>query len=520
MAVPTLGITQDSYQAGPVLTVAIGQAIPAGGTHFILISGYSGSVLALSSITDSKGNTYTIDANSAPSQSAWSVVVAHANITTALTATDDLTITYAQGWTLLLVQGLAYATAVEPAYAVGVNHTSGSAVQSQPVTFEVGQDGISFATHNVANQTSTVTGFTKLGADVGYTYGYLVQACSYIDSAAADSETATYTWSGGNAANGEIVGFAITPVKTVPSAPTNAAAVAGAESATVTYDAPASDGGDPITSYTATSDPGGFTHSTPDGTVAPIVVAGLDDFTQYTFTVHATNIIGDGPESAPSNPVTPNPDQPPGAPTNVIALPGDQQATVTYDAPANDGGTSIVSYTATSDPGGFTATQVSTVPVALTVHGLTNGIEYTFTVHADNEYYTGPESDPSPGVFPIPPPPNPATTPDQQDWVSAAQSTFAPQKVITNVEVTGANIEILPAGLYQLGQLVVAVEAGQTADEVIVSVDNSEYLILPYPASGTVFDLRGVRNRGGPVQVSQGPAGQKCYVTLYYSEPS
>jgi len=41
------------------------------------------------------------------------------------------------------------------------------------------------------------------------------------------------------------------------------------------------------------------------------VVTGLTDGTTYTFTVHATNALGNGPESQPSNPVTPTPPPPP-----------------------------------------------------------------------------------------------------------------------------------------------------------------------------------------------------------------
>lgn len=92
-----------------------------------------------------------------------------------------------------------------------------------------------------------------------------------------------------------------TPV--APSAPImELAARASATSATVEFDPSASDGGSPITGYTATSSPGGLT-----GTSAgsPITVAGLTTGTAYTFTVKATNAVGDSVASAASNSVTP-----------------------------------------------------------------------------------------------------------------------------------------------------------------------------------------------------------------------
>lgn len=88
-----------------------------------------------------------------------------------------------------------------------------------------------------------------------------------------------------------------------PGAPTIGTATAGNASASVTFTAP-TDPGVPatITSYTATSSPGGFTGT---GSASPITVSGLTNGTAYTFTVTATNSTGTGPASAASNSVTP-----------------------------------------------------------------------------------------------------------------------------------------------------------------------------------------------------------------------
>ena len=56
-----------------------------------------------------------------------------------------------------------------------------------------------------------------------------------------------------------------------------------------------------VTSYRAISTPGGLTAT---GTGSPLTVTGLTALTVYTFTVRATNIVGNGPESAASNAVT------------------------------------------------------------------------------------------------------------------------------------------------------------------------------------------------------------------------
>jgi hypothetical protein len=87
-----------------------------------------------------------------------------------------------------------------------------------------------------------------------------------------------------------------------PGAPTIGTATAGNAQATVTFTAPGSQGGGPITGYRATSTPGGITAT---GAASPITVTGLTNGTAYTFTVAAQNAGGFGPESAASNSVTP-----------------------------------------------------------------------------------------------------------------------------------------------------------------------------------------------------------------------
>lgn len=87
-----------------------------------------------------------------------------------------------------------------------------------------------------------------------------------------------------------------------PAAPAAPTATPGDGQATSNVPA-APSGGSPVTSYTVTASPGGRT-ATASGP-GPVVVGGLDNGTTYTFTATATNRVGTGPPSAPSNPVTP-----------------------------------------------------------------------------------------------------------------------------------------------------------------------------------------------------------------------
>lgn len=179
---------------------------------------------------------------------------------------------------------------------------------------------------------------------------------------------------------------------TVPGAPTIGTATPGNAQASVSFTAPASNGGAAITSYTVTSSPGGITGT---GSASPITVTGLTNGTAYSFTVAATNIVGTGASSSASNSVTPK--TVPSAPTIGTATRGNAQASVTFTAPASNGGAAITSYTVTSSPGGITANGSSS---PITVTGLTNGTAYTFTVAATNIAGTGAVSSASNSVTP------------------------------------------------------------------------------------------------------------------------
>ncbi|MGA1581468.1 MAG: fibronectin type III domain-containing protein [Luminiphilus sp.] len=134
------------------------------------------------------------------------------------------------------------------------------------------------------------------------------------------------------------------PAATAPDAPVVGSVVAGDGQVTVNF-TPGYANGSAITSFTATSNPGGLTATC---AASPCTVTGLTNGTAYTFTVTATNSAGTSNPSVASSPVTAAAAvTAPGVPTGVTATAGNAQATVSWTAPSSNG-SAVTGYTATA----------------------------------------------------------------------------------------------------------------------------------------------------------------------------
>ena len=237
-------------------------------------------------------------------------------------------------------------------------------------------------------------------------------------------------------------------VNAVPGAPTGVTTVTGNAQATVSWTAPASNGGAAITGYTVTDSPGGAQCTTTGATSC--IVTGLTNGTSYTFTVTATNSAGTtSAASTASAAVTPSaPAVSPGSPTGVTATAADAQATVSWTAPASNGGAAITSYTATAvedNTQSCTTGDGSTLTCSVT--GLTNDTAYTFTVTATNSAGTSAASTASAAVTPS------AASALSNSVTPVAPVPAAPATPVPTLPLFGLGILVSLLGLFGLRKL-------------------------------------------------------------------
>ena len=93
-------------------------------------------------------------------------------------------------------------------------------------------------------------------------------------------------------------------------------------------------------------------------------------------------------EAAPSAAPTKATAGAPVPPTNVLAVPADRSAPVSWTPPASSGSSPIASYTATASPGGANCRSLASGPSSCTITGLANGTTYSVIVTATNATLT------------------------------------------------------------------------------------------------------------------------------------
>lgn len=211
---------------------------------------------------------------------------------------------------------------------------------------------------------STSSPFTITGLTTGTLYSVRIRATNAAGTGSASAAVAAVP-------------------HTTPGAPTSLSATSGPASASLTWSAPSSDGGRPVTDYVvqyATS--AGGTYSTfADGASSATTanVTGLTNGTTYYFRVAAVNTAGQGGFSSLASTV---PLSAPSAPTVGVITPGSAYLSVAFTVPSSTGGSPIIGYEYRLDGGTWRAASGSTSPIMIT--GLENGQSHSVELRAVN----------------------------------------------------------------------------------------------------------------------------------------
>jgi uncharacterized repeat protein (TIGR02543 family) len=350
IAAPTSGGAPTSY------TVT---ASPGGATCTVISPATSCTITGLTNGTSYSFSTVANNATGSSSSSPSSAAVSPAGkpgVPTGVTAT--------------IGNGSATVSLTPP------TNTGGPAITSYTMTASPG--GASCT----VNAPATSCSISPLDNGTAYTF----TATAYNGVAQSDSSTASAS---------------VTPA-TVPGAPTiTSASSSSSGTTTVNFSAPASNGGSAITGYTITSNPGGFT-CTAAANATSCAVSGLTDGVAYTFTVVATNAIGNSSSSGASSAVTSAGAAK--APTSVTGTVGNGSSTITVSG-ANANGSAITGYTVQAyDSTGLAISgktcSITAPATSCEITGLTNGSEYTFTATATNGVGTSASSAVSAAVTP------------------------------------------------------------------------------------------------------------------------
>jgi fibronectin type 3 domain-containing protein len=287
-----------------------------------------------------------------------------------------------------------------------VQATVPSAPQSLVATSGNDSVGISWSAP-ASNGGSPITGYdvyrgTNPGSESATPLATNVAATSYTDTSAQNGTTYYYTVAAVNAVgvSAQSNEASATPHASVPSAPSGLVASGGNGSVVLSWAVPANDGNSPITGYDVYKGTSpGAESATPLATnvaTTAFTDTGVVNGTTYYYKVAAVNGIGLSPQSAEASATPSQPATVPSAPQGLTATGGNGTASLSWSAPASNGGAAVTGYDVYrgTSPGAESGTPAATnvTGTTFTDTGLTNGTTYYFTVTALNAVGMSPPS--------------------------------------------------------------------------------------------------------------------------------
>ena len=173
---------------------------------------------------------------------------------------------------------------------------------------------------------------------------------------------------------------------TVPGAPTGLSASAGNGSVSLTWTAPTSNGGSPVTGYVvwySTTLGGELNGSHSSVTTTSATISSLTNGTTYYFEVEAANAQGDSVASSPAS-ATPTGVAPPGTPRNLRVRSQGSTADVSWGSSSGTGPITYVVLVSTSSSMSGATSHSAGSSTSYAVTGLSRNTTYYFEVVAQN----------------------------------------------------------------------------------------------------------------------------------------
>lgn len=400
--------TASAAQTGlPAVTSYTVTASPGGAT--CTTSGTSCEVTGLTNGTD---YTFTVTGTNALGTSAPSTASAVVTpssdpfrITTVPTTgirsgdTVTQTVTMSSGLSLYSVRSRLCLTAATISNAGDFSPTLGGNCIDKPLA--VGTDSDDTVTTTAGNRGSASLDFKVGAGSTTFTTQYdgsrTISCGPSAPTACALDTEISYTTALGAARLAYVsapLTYATAPA--TPAAPT-ATLVAPApgaltRSVAVSWTAPAT-GGSTITGYRVEASPQvlGVTRFCTTNGATTCTVTGLTKAVAYTFTVRASNAVGDSAYSASSQSMLTTTTNVPALSTAPTALTVTDKVngsfTITWTAPTGNGGASITKYTVTATATGQTTRSCEVAfgaPLTCTLSPVANGVKYTLSVSAVN----------------------------------------------------------------------------------------------------------------------------------------
>ena len=183
----------------------------------------------------------------------------------------------------------------------------------------------------------------------------------------------------------------VTMPSIAPGPPQNLTATAEDDSVDLSWDKPASDGGEDITGYSveASTDGESWDELEPSTTDLSYSHTGFAGKTTYYYRVSAINSVGTGSPSDTASATSPA--VAPGPPRNLSVTTEGTRFDLSWEAPASDGGADVTGYRieASTDQESWNADEDTPIGLSHSLTGLVVEVTYYFRVSAINSAGTG-----------------------------------------------------------------------------------------------------------------------------------